>query len=52
MLQLLILGVSGLCFGAGLSAAKHGAPRRMIVLWYVLSGAAFVLALLTFEGNT
>jgi len=51
MLELLILGIAGLCFGAGMGAARVGAPRRMIVLWYTLSGAAVVLAVLTFQGN-
>jgi hypothetical protein len=52
MLELLILGVAGLCFGAGMSAHRHGAPRRMTALWYGLSGAGLVLAVLTLQGNS
>jgi hypothetical protein len=51
MLELLILGLAGLCFGAGMSAHRHGAPRRMTALWYSLSGAGLLLAALTFQGN-
>jgi hypothetical protein len=51
VLQLLVLAVAGLCFGAGMSASKHRAPRRMTVLWYVLAGIGVVLAAVTIPGN-
>lgn len=52
MLELLILGLAGLFFGAGMSSHRHRAPRGMTVLWYVLSAVSLVLAVATFEGNS
>lgn len=51
MLELLLLAVSGLCFGAGMGAAKHRAPRRMAVLWYLLAGIGLTLAVVTLPAN-
>jgi hypothetical protein len=50
VLQLIVLAVAGLCFGAGMGASKHRAPRRMTVLWYALSSVGLVLAVVTFPG--
>jgi hypothetical protein len=52
MLELLILGIAGLCFGVGMSAHRHGAPRRMTLLWYALSALGLLVAVLTFQGNS
>jgi hypothetical protein len=52
MVELLLLGIAGLCFGAGMSASRHRAPRRMTVLWYALSGLGLAVAVLTFQGNS
>jgi hypothetical protein len=52
VLELMVLGLAGLCFGAGMSAHRHRAPRRMTVLWYTLSGFGLVLAALTLQGNS
>ena len=51
VLELMVLALSGLCFGAGMGASKHRAPRRMTVLWYVLAGAGLLLAVVTLPGN-
>jgi hypothetical protein len=40
----MILGLAGLCFGAGMSAHRHRAPTRMTATWYTLSGIGLVLA--------
>jgi hypothetical protein len=52
MLELLVLALSGVCFGAGMGASKHRAPRRMAILWYVLAGAGLTLAVVTLPGNS
>jgi hypothetical protein len=52
VLELILLAIAGVCFGAGMSASKHRAPRRMTVLWYVLSGVGLLLAVATFPGSS
>ncbi len=52
MLELMVLALSGLCFGAGMGASKQRAPRRMTILWYLLAGAGLLLAVVTVPGNS
>ena len=48
MTELLLLALAGLLVGAGLSAAKRGAPRPLAVIFYVMAALALALAVLTF----
>lgn len=48
MTELLLLALAGLLVGAGLSAAKRGAPRPLVVTFYAMAAVALVLAVLTF----
>ena len=51
MASLLLLGLAGLFGGGAISAAKHRAPQRTIVVLVVLMAVALAVALLAFEGN-
>jgi heme A synthase len=46
--ELLLLALAGLLVGAGLSAAKRGAPRPLYVTFHVMAALALVLAAVTF----
>lgn len=48
--ELLLLGLAGLLVGAGLSAARRGAPVLLRRGLYALAAVALVLAMLTFPG--
>lgn len=51
MPELLVLALAGVLVGAALGAAKRRAPRPLVVLLLAMAGLAFVLVLMTFEGN-
>jgi hypothetical protein len=46
MIELAFLAIAGLSGGAALSARRHRAPRRLIVLWCMLAATGTVLAVL------
>lgn len=46
-MELVALGLSGLCLGAGMGAAKQRAPRGLAAAFYVLSFATFLVVPLT-----
>jgi len=47
MIELVFLAIAGLSGGAALSARRHRAPRRLIVLWCVLAATGAALAALS-----
>jgi hypothetical protein len=47
MTELIFLAVAGLSGGAALSAGRHRAPRRLVVVWCVLAAIGAALAVLT-----
>ena len=49
--ELVALALAGVLVGAALSATKRHAPRPLVVLLLVMAGVAFVLVLITFQGN-
>lgn len=44
--ELLVLAIAGLLFGAGLGAARNGAPRPLRLLCWTGSAVALLLAVL------
>jgi hypothetical protein len=51
MAAMVVLAIAGLCFGAGMGAAKQRAPRWMARSCYVASGLAVILAVAVSTGN-
>ena len=51
MTELLALALAGALVGAALSATKRRAPRPLVAALLVCAGIAFVLVLITFQGN-
>jgi len=43
--ELVILAIAGLAFGAGMGAAKNRAPTALVRFFFVLSGVAVGVAL-------
>jgi len=50
MVELVLVGLSGMLVGAGLGATKHRASKAVIRAFYGLAGVALVLAILAFHG--
>jgi hypothetical protein len=51
MVSMLLVGLAGLAFGAGMSASKHRAARPLVVAFYGAAAVSVALAALTFQGN-
>lgn len=44
MTELILLAIAVLCVGAGLGAAKTGAPRTIVAAFYALAAVGLVVA--------